>query len=508
MIVVELIAATDAGGTLQTLLVSDVGFSTTATDTPASTYSEGRLIDPGSLGLNLFGDGRTSGTTQLQLGEIVIGNVDGGLDAWRTYGFDGRAVIIRRGDEGAAYPAGFTTVLTATVDGAIEATFDTLTLRLRDRSFVFDQPLLTTRYLGTNSGATGVEGTASDIKGKVKPRVYGKVLNIEPVQVNSSKLTYQVSDRAVASFQAVYDNGAAITAGANYATEALLTAAVVGAGTYATSVATGLFRLGSSPTGQITCDVTQGTAAANRTAAQIIQAIAGALIIPGLLISSADVTALDTANSSVVGIYINDEMTALEAIDRVAASVGAYAAIDRTGTLRMGRLTAPSGTSVASLEDWNIQNIELVALRDLAVPVWSVKVNHTKLGVVQSAGLAGSVTAATRVYLGQEYRSISSTDATIRGQYQQAGTLEINTLLTSDTNAQTEADRLLALYKVRREQFRATISLSFMLSSGIDFMSPVTLTLDRFGLNAGKLFFVTGYELNLATETATLTLWG
>ena len=41
------------------------------------------------------------------------------LDDWAGYGFDGRKFVVRVGEAKAAYPSGFTTVLTATMSAAL-----------------------------------------------------------------------------------------------------------------------------------------------------------------------------------------------------------------------------------------------------------------------------------------------------------------------------------------------------------------------------------------------------
>jgi hypothetical protein len=67
-----------------------------------------------------------------------------------NYGFDGRQVIVRVGEAGAAYPSAFTTVLNGTM---IAPKFDKtrLTIRVKDKQEILNKPLLTTTYLGNNS---------------------------------------------------------------------------------------------------------------------------------------------------------------------------------------------------------------------------------------------------------------------------------------------------------------------------------------------------------------------
>ena len=174
MITIEITAAIDAAGTTQTFYVADDRFITTGSDTPPHTAFEPCLIDPGSLGRSAYSDGTTGGRTKLETGEIVLANLDGSLDGWLDYGFSGRTVTLRSGLDSAAYPAGWTTVLTGTIE-SIEAANDKLVLRLRDKQYRLDVPVCPNTYAGTNSLPSGLEGTASDLKGQRKPKVFGVV---------------------------------------------------------------------------------------------------------------------------------------------------------------------------------------------------------------------------------------------------------------------------------------------------------------------------------------------
>ena len=94
----------------------------------------------------------------------------------------------------------------------------------RTGSQEFDKAHQRVQYLGNNVLPNGLEGTADDIKGKTKPKVYGKVFNIEPMMVNTSKLIYQASDSDVYDIPNVYDKGAALTRGSDYADSAAMLA--------------------------------------------------------------------------------------------------------------------------------------------------------------------------------------------------------------------------------------------------------------------------------------------
>lgn len=506
MILIELTAAIDAAGTTQTFYVSDSHFTTSPTDTPANISFDPSVIDPGSIGVHAFSDGRTGGATRLETGEIILANVDGQYDSWLNYSFDGRPVVIRSGT-GGAYPGGFTALLAATVE-SVEATMSQMIIRLRDKQWKFQLPIRAAAlYGGTNALPNGLDGVATDLKGKARPVAYGRVLNVSPPLVNTSRNIFEVG--VCQSVDAVYSNAVSLTAGAAYTSQADMEANVPAAGQYRAWPAGGYFRLGSFAAEQITADVTQGANAAARTVAQIIKALALAAGLSAGEISSADVTALDALNSAVVGIWIDDASTTFaSAMDQLAASIGAWYGFDATGVLRMGRLSAPSGTPALTLNDYDVlDGFERRPPRDNGVPVWSVTANHTKIWTVQTSGLAGGA-AARAGFVARERRSTVSTDSAVKTQWQMAGVIELDTLLTAESDGATEAARQLALYKVHRDLFDVPVDISVLTNTPVRIGDLVAVVLPRFGMGSGRSFRVIGIVYNLAANTVTFSLWG
>lgn len=502
MIAIEITIAIDAAGTTQTLYVADDRFVTTGADTPAHTAFEPRLLDPGSLGRHAYADGRTGGATRMETGEIVQDNIDGALDGWLDYGVDGRAVVIRAGSPEDAYPTGWTEILTGTVE-AIEATADKLILRLRDKQYVLDTPVCATTYGGTNSLPNGLDGTAADLKGQRRPRAYGLTYNVSPPMCNTSRLIYETG--VCNSVDAVYDRGGALTKGTDYTSQSDMETNSPAAGAFRAWPAGGYFRLGSSPSGQVTADVTAGAAAGNRTTAQILKQLAIDAGIPSGTISSADVTALDSANAAVVGIWLHDDTSALAAMDQIAASIGAWYGFDKSGTLRMGRLAAPSGTLNLTINDYDVLDIERRPARDNAVPAWRYTMGHSRNYTPQPNDLAGSVTAARRAWLAQEWRTEKAESAAVKTKHLLADDLQDDGLLTSATDAATEASRRLDLYKVRRDLLDISVPLEVAAGGLLD---VVRVIYPRFGCSSGKDFRLVGIRHELSAQRAVLTLWG
>lgn len=506
MIVVEITCATDASGTLQKFYVSDERFVSSPSDTPPNQAFDNSIMDPGSLGIHTFSDGRTSGSTKLEVGELVLTNIDGQYDSWIDYSFDGRPITIYSGSGTAAYPSGFTRVFTGTME-SIDAEWDKIVVRMRDKQYLFSLPLLKTKYAGNNVAPNGLEGTPTDIKDNVKPRVYGKVFNIPCTPVNTSKLIYQVSDGQINAVVAVYDKGAALTLGNNYSTSASLLSTNPAASTYDTCLAEGLFRLGSTPAGTITADVVQGATALSRTVAQIVKSIAMASGVPVGEISAADVSTLDTINSSEVGIYVNDESSFQDCIDQLLTSIGGYCSFDSLGVLRMGVLTAPVGTPVATIHEYEtLDGITRSVPKDNGVPAYRATLKHTKNYTVQNSDVAG-VAIPRQAYLAEEYRKAKVEDLSIKTKWLLATEIELDTLLTTEAAAIAEADRQLTLYKVPRSLYEFSVDLSLFTEHNLKIMDVITLDNPRFGLQ-GKLLRILGYRLEIITNKVVLQVWG
>ena len=118
--VIEITAAIDDAGTTTTLLLTDgEGWTTKPTDTPANTHVMPRIKQAANYRRDLFTRGAIGGAVESAFGEAVFANADGALDDWAGYGFDGRKFVVRVGEAKAAYPSGFTTVLTATMSAAL-----------------------------------------------------------------------------------------------------------------------------------------------------------------------------------------------------------------------------------------------------------------------------------------------------------------------------------------------------------------------------------------------------
>ncbi|WP_250501975.1 hypothetical protein [Caballeronia sp. AZ7_KS35] len=479
-------------GTVKTLYFSEAGFTTRPDDMPPNVYFDPVIKTPPTLDRLLFDGAATSGATKVTVGNVLLVNEDGHLDALATdYAFSGRRFVVKMSDDVETPYAEWTVVMTGTLsDVSVQDSGVSIVIedRLADLT-IGNRP----KYLGNNVLPDGIEGTKDDLKDRVKPRVYGAVQNVSALCVNTSKLIYQVSD-AACTVSAAYDNGVALTRATDYASVADMLATAPAAGSIRCFA--GYFRLGAAPVGTVTCDASSSAV----RAADILLAIAHDAAVPDADLSLTDAAALNATNGATVGVWADSDATPQELMDLVAGSIGAWYGFDRLSRLRMGRLEAPAGSPRAT---WGQETQMALSIRYAGVPAWSVTINYARNYTVQT-DVAGSA-ARTAAWLALEYRSSVQDDATIKVPWPHADELSFDTGLSSESDAVAESQRRLALYGTRRLTLDVDIPVSEL--GAVDLGDVVALDTPRFGLQ-GKLLRVIGINSGFAHGRAALVLWG
>lgn len=309
---------------------------------------------------------------------------------------------------------------------------------------------------------------------------------------------------------------------------AALEAATIAPGAYATCLAEGLIRLGSSPSHDITVDL-QG----DDTGGTYVESIGGiieriALTRAGLSagdLDSAAFTALKAdAALSPAGIYIPQGGSIRSVLDRLCGSL-AWWTFTPTGKLTVGRLLAPEGLTADGEMDLvtDANNVRLLSSNDPGEgePIWRVSVNYDHNELVQdSAAVVGAggwtssvlnyaITDARRAYVDTEWRTSVAEDASIKTAYRHAKELTVDTCLRDAADADTESARLLALYGVARLRLQATVLKASQQSWQLG--DVLEITYDRWGLAAGRNMVVIGREeswSDLGLQVVTYDLWG
>jgi hypothetical protein len=387
----------------------------------------------------------------------------------------------------------------------------TLALTTDDYSFVFDDDLQTITYAGTG----GLEG-GSEIAGQVKPLPIGFMRQVEPVPVDAANRIYQVCDGGIQSIGSVDHKGVALVFDADYAD---IITATPAAGEYATSLATGYIRLGSDPSGVITCSSVEGYKDGPDGYVDDVAGITKLLTTHfGRLDINADLdgtgfTQLATDFPATMGYYFDRPFTVRQALAEFHRSAQSYAWLRPEKALTVGRITDPD---LVATPDWKADagrddlHLEPWELLPFEIPVGRVFVGYRRYARrLSETDIDSSVTSiATRKDLGQEYRWAKSENTALLGQMESAQELRIVTNLDLEADAQALADEIRDL----RSTFRQLGTFSFrkgLIARGIGHV--VELTDDRLPVSPKK-FIVLDVENEAAgaqgDDTVVLTVFG
>ncbi len=492
------------------------GYTTRPSDDPPNVHFESRVADPGNYQRSVFEQGRTSGPSSIGYGLIELVNADGGLDRMANYAVDGRRLTILSLPDPRSPWSARQVVLTGTMD-QIELEWRKVSIRLRDRSAEFSEPLQPTDYAGTtiSGGLNEAEGE-DDLKDKPKPTAWGRVFNVSPVLANRFSLIWQVSSRPLSAVDAVRDNGVLLTADVDYPTLTALRAATIPTGRYATCLAAGLIRTQREPAGDLTVDVREGANSQRSAAMTARRVLEFAGFVAGTDFLASDFDALHAANPAEVGWWTGTETADIASVlSALLGSVGAWISPDALGRFRVRRLEAPAFDSATPILDEVVildggDGLARLATGDdgKGVPAAKVTVRYARNWTVQTKATldATNSTPAVRAFAVEEYRNAVAENAAVRTVHLLAKDLTFDTSFAFLADAQAEASRRLAIYGQRRDRYR--VPLKAEEASGVTLGDTVMLAIDRFGLDAGKTFVVIGEEVTLATGKIVLDLYG
>lgn len=478
-------------GAVTTLYFSDRGYTTEASDTPASTWYEGRLRADLRVERRIIGRDGIGGLARV-FAEGVISNSDGALDLLtRDYSLPGRAARLYVGRPGAPR-VDFGLVVSAIVD-RVSTGFREVRVSFSDGLARLDRNINTTTYAGTGA----LEGGA-DLKGKYKPKGYGACFNVTPPLVNSASLIYQVHDGAINDVPAVYDRQIVLTKGADYASAVDLQTNAPSAGQYRVWKGGGYFRLGSTPAGTLTADV-QGDATGGYITAtgSIVKRIleAQAEFVAGD-INAASFTALDTSTPAAVGIWIDTEGRKIDdVVGELLAGVGAFGGFSRLGQFSVGLVALPSaGSSVQTFSEEDVLELERLPLPSTVDPIaWRCLVGY-QINYTTQTDLAAGVTAARRTFAAEPIRFEKDEDAAVLSRHRLARELVVESNYRDQADALAEAVRLGDLWGLYRGMYRVVVPPRGLVR---DLGDVVTVMHPRHGFAAGLEARVLGHALQV-----------
>lgn len=518
----ETTALTDAeGGTEAVRLAFGGGYN----HPTAPGYYADHMMQGDSIKFvrSIYRDRLGFGMGSVDAGVITAQNATGEYDWTELAGFGQRARLLL-GERDGAYED-FTVVATGRSTSALVG-MNSVKIGWKDRAKTLDERVSLGSFAGTNSGTTGLEGTENDIKGQTKPRAWGKLLDIEPVLVNSSlRIFGWNNDRdgaraATHSIDAVRDRGAAWTFGANYADAAALAATAPTQGIYNTCLAESLILMGGSVEMRgVRIDVTIGDTGENYAGA-IIQTLLEELGEDSDTINLTELAALDTASDYLQGYYAR-ENSVRDVIDALLKGILAYGAVDSLGVYRFGFVPSATGTAVATLRrgglgvvlgasDVNIVSIEPVLdTGSKNIPAKSVQVRYAhRWSVIDKSNLADALDDQDKLELSTPWRVTDEETNGIEAQFPDAEQVQYDTYLVDETDAEAVRDALLAIVGQKQRIFRATVAAQpntvnlFQPGALIDCYHP------RFGLSDGYQFFITSVAVDSLNRRVSLTMQG
>jgi hypothetical protein len=239
-----------------------------------------------------------------------------------------------------------------------------------DFAFAVDDRWLDKALLGTYAGTTGIEGPAA-LKGQVKPLALGAPRYAAGTLIDSVANIFQVSAFGIAGVEAALERLARFgPAQGDYATYAALVAAVLPAGTWATCLAYGLVRFGAPPAGQVSFLLQGDSAGAEgwvRRPGRIIRRLATIAGGAGRT-DDASLNALDAARPYNLSIYLDQQTTAREVIQSIAASLNCVAGVSWTGQLFIAPVAIGAADVVLAADGSSLPPVQSVQQLEIAAP--------------------------------------------------------------------------------------------------------------------------------------------
>lgn len=475
---------TASGPVEGTIYLSDQPYAASPTDSPPNVHYRDvvntapifeRAIDVATLG----GRGRTA------VGALVLDNSDGGVDFLLDAIIDGREVRVYMGDQ--TWPRADFRLLNAAVVAAVKANDTELSIELRDKNFLLDKTIIGSPI------ATGPNA------GKPRPIALGVVKNFDatPYLLDTAALKYYINDFALSPpflgiLEDVRDSGASLAG-------------------YTINAAAATIQLTSPPAGRVTIDMTLIDAAGEIASASphtmfkyILKHYSGLSPSQYDTVAIDDLIDVEAPTLLQFGRVITDRMNVLDLLDEIAQCTYSWYGWNASGVLTVGRLDLPNLDAATSVDTINITDIDAGGLscENLALPWGKVTLDTKRNVVVQTDGLAGSVSANDRSLWGQPYQlRVSTTDpggttyVANWWDYHKSATdskpieLSVDNAGFPVSHIQDQCDAITQQFKPWTRVYRCTTFLDKYFRADGTLMNPgdcVTLTYPRFGLAAGK----------------------
>lgn len=443
---------------------------------------------------------------EVAVGEIELANPDGGLDELvSSYSIAGREVVVLLG------PARGTSqdfrVVAQMFGVGFETDLNTVKVRVQST-----QALLTpSLHQRVWSGAGGIDGDP-ELAERRAPVCLGECFNISPVLFNKDQWIYAVHDGPILAVDAFKERGLPLDwSGTDVSTYGALRSASVAGGEYTTCKALGLVKAGfdvGGPTGPVTADIR-----GDRASGVYINDIGGILSRIATRRAGMDPALIDLigfANlpTGPLGFYADgaSDISCSAVFDALLRSINGWYGTRRERTLRVGYIVPPERFTAARRYNQN----SALSLERLPVdqpPRYAQAVTWGKNWTVMSASdISEALDSDTRLRLQLAGNTLRKRSVEVRTRDRTAidgGTLE--TFFVEEDDAQEVLDRVMALFRESRRQYRMRVPRIGYL---VDLQTIASLSHPREGLAAGRNFIVSGIRDDGRRGQVELTLWG
>ena len=449
MVLIE--AQVNVAGSEVTRYISSRPYVTGPTEVPANTAY--RPLANGGLAfteqVSLTEEAGLSG------GDIELGNASGAIDSWLGDVWRNRPIKAWAGDP--SWPrADFRLVFDGIVADIGSSSREVINLSLRDKLQRLDTPIAEAKLGGTSPN-----------KDATLPIPFGECHNVTPLLTNPATLEYGFLGAVESSFE-VRTNGKPIAVALNDQA--------------------GRFNLTTDPfsttiTASVQGDKGGGYAPRIAPLVQRIATAYGKAVDRFTLadLDLANLAAFDAAHPQLVGLYVSDRTNQAQAIQQLAASVGAQALMSRTGQLRLVQIALPAAGVPVQIGPEKMRENSLHVVQRLPV-VAAVKIAFDRNYTVQT-NLTTSIPPAHADMYATEWMTETAVDEVVRARYRLTDDPpQIETCLKAEEDARAEAARRLALNKVQRTIYEFDGEPEMMT---LELGQPVTLRNDRFGLQNG-----------------------
>lgn len=479
------ISALDGSNAAKTLRFSDGEYI----DGSNNGYIK-RLNKPALVTVSPNDGGTLKIFSSASIGEVELNNMDGGLNYLADYAIDGQSF-------NQSYFNGISVI--SYFDGTCLGKRDAegkVYISLRTLKDTLDTDHPQTIFAGNNSLPAGTEGVATDIKGNVKPRGYGKNLEQAGVCVNTSKLIYLFSARSSSIVDNVYVPGQLTrTAGGDYTSLADMEANAPAAGFF--KAYKGYARLGASPIGTVTSD----THDASNLAGDVFKAICDERSIAT---DSASITALNAVGE--VGLVIDSTRSTGDMLNELVKGLFVYYYfISSTIYVKKFALATVSTFDVYDMPDLRqCEKLERKAtgIGANGLPIWSIKMQCDQVLTVQK-NLDGTAIPLTRLSrISNQWRKVEDTNSACLTRHPLSGTLKLDSCIRNVSDAQTIVTNALAILSARIDWVSVTVHYTQLPAIVIG--AGFTLYSDQLGYNSGRIMTIIDYELDAENSVITL----